>query len=245
MFVKNNSDSPIIIKLEREGYVILAPGATYTGKDVVGYDYNKKEDVLQKGKIDGIIFEDGRIEKFSDSENLPEKLTVSVTVNADSSVNKTGFVSYFVDAICNIGKFAENIKTWVANVRDGKGLFSREGFKDFSGTYYANNTAEHKTKTGMWVDGELSEQAMKETLNNNKAVFIESKEDLNKLLVSSSPDINKPAAGNNISFRNITFDSSGKVSLLPVTDFSTKLNDITKNIFNINPFNGFAKGCTK
>ena len=249
LYVVNNSDSPIIIKLESEGYVILAAGETYDGRNVVGFNYSNGKPI-DNGKIDGIIFANGRIEKFSDLKNTFINISVSVYNNdivipADKLSSLKNSIGDGLKAIANVGiNFINLIKDGinvVVNKITGKNILTPTPLKEYSGSYMANNG----TETGKWSDGKYSESDMNNVLNNNKAVFIESKEELNNLLSPSPSGSNNSKSGNNISFSNIKFDDSGSAVLSPTTDFSTRINNFAENAYNINPFNNFSGGCTK
>ena len=176
--VYNNSNSPVIIKPESDsGFVILASNKEYDGYNVVGYPY-ENNNPIDKGKIDGIIFTDGRIEKYSDADWLPASLSVSATINADYSVQKTGIESYLVNTAGDISKFAKNIIIWTKNVVTGKGVFSTSGMNEFSGTYHVKDGS----KTGDWIDASPSATMLNLKLNGNSTVYV-TKESLNNLAV--------------------------------------------------------------
>ena len=65
LYVINKTDQWILIKTEDSGFVSLAPGAKYDGKNVPGFDYKPSDDEIDIGKIDGVILKlnDGNFAK--------------------------------------------------------------------------------------------------------------------------------------------------------------------------------------
>lgn len=158
--VVNESSEYVLIKTEDSGYVILPPKSTYTGKNVENYKYEPKKNIIDIGKIDGVIKSNGAILKVSDSQTSVLKKSlpnVSAKIDENGEMTISGFLSWLVNSVADKQKLKSKNKESSGNYKVGTG-----------------------NGAGRWLERKPDQEKMK-NLSNGKQYFIE-KENISQIL---------------------------------------------------------------
>lgn len=172
-WVKNDTDEYILIKTESTGYVILAPYSYYDGKNVLTIDGTYYDGVIDSGKIDGVIFSNGQIEKVTDKEFFSVKKTFDCDL---------GFVSFNLEIEVKIpNMFTPNVtiekdaetneiiakQSLPSRIYNKVGDFFKEEKDEKSGKYYIGIGK----GAGQWIPNRISQEKLKEMLDGASSRF--------------------------------------------------------------------------
>ena len=154
--VFNTTNEYVLLRIEDKGYVILAPYSIYTGKNVTGAEpyVDKDTGILDKGKIDGVIFSSGKICKITGKLCFPGKTDIFITKD-ESGIRTTYTIGFCTDS--------SDIFSHTYDL--GKKIKGQEtsGFYNVGG----------ESGAAAWLKRSLTQNEMKEKCEGTDSVFIE------------------------------------------------------------------------
>lgn len=150
-WVLNPTDYYVLIKTEKQGFVVLAPKSFYNG-EVCNRSYS-----IDNGKVDGVIFSNGTIFKVSDDLRLSGIPLVGNTSIAISQNDKNNSIVAYIP-ISPESAIPNNISS-IAKLFAGR--------FDFSGYKQVRSLSDN----GIWLDRAPTQEELKLLSKGESAMF--------------------------------------------------------------------------